>query len=147
MQTISVLVEEKTDLQSQLRQAMDIANKKHLENEELHGRLKASRERLTILEKELETSSSVRSAIETTLQRQSAEMERVRKESAQFQAKLTELQQDKSELSSRLKIRNREFDEFTVKIKEAEKQIQMKDIYIQQLTGKKKTTSSDESLF
>lgn len=123
---MSVLVDEKTDLQSQLRQAMEIANQKHFENEELQGRLKANRERLGLVESELEGQTGTRRGLEDALRRQVNELERLRKESAQWQARASEAQQDRSEMNAKLKVRSREVDDLGSKLREAEKQLHLK---------------------
>ena len=59
LQTIGILVAEKTELQSTLQQALRKVDKKQEEIEELSGRLKASRQRIGDLEKCIEQSSDV----------------------------------------------------------------------------------------
>uniref|UniRef100_A0A914XFB8 Golgin subfamily A conserved domain-containing protein n=1 Tax=Plectus sambesii TaxID=2011161 RepID=A0A914XFB8_9BILA len=134
-QTIGILVEEKTELQSQLRQAMEIANAKHVENEELQGRLKANRERLAELEKDAEGVRSGRNALEATLNKQKEELDRRRVESSQWEAKVVEMQQDRSDMQARLKVKARELDRVQAELGDARKQMQMKDIYIRQLNA------------
>ena len=58
IQTIGILVAEKSELQSSLGQSQKSAEKRLEEVEELSGRLKASRVRVTDLERNLATVSS-----------------------------------------------------------------------------------------
>ncbi|KAH9362567.1 hypothetical protein HPB48_015519 [Haemaphysalis longicornis] len=58
IQTIGILVAEKTELQSALSQSQQTAKQKAVETEELQGRLKALRERNSELEHKLSTASN-----------------------------------------------------------------------------------------
>ncbi len=58
MQTIGILVAEKTDVSAKLTQSFKQLERKQSEMDELHGRLKASRERVQELEKEIQNSTS-----------------------------------------------------------------------------------------
>ena len=51
MQTIGILVAEKSDLSAKLNQALKQLERKQSETEEIQGRLKASRERVEELER------------------------------------------------------------------------------------------------
>lgn len=58
MQTIGILVAEKTDVSAKLAQSFKQLERKQSEMDELYGRLKASRERVLELEKEILNSTS-----------------------------------------------------------------------------------------
>ncbi len=58
MQTIGILVAEKTDVSAKLTQSFKQLERKQSEMDELYGRLKASRERVQELEKEMQNSTS-----------------------------------------------------------------------------------------
>ena len=58
MQTIGILVAEKTDISAKLTQSFKQLERKQNEMDELYGRLKASRERVQELEKEIQNSTS-----------------------------------------------------------------------------------------
>jgi peptidoglycan hydrolase CwlO-like protein len=58
VQTIGILVAEKTDVSAKLTQSFKQLERKQSEMDELHGRLKASRERVQELEKEIQNSTS-----------------------------------------------------------------------------------------
>ncbi len=58
MQTIGILVAEKTDVSAKLTQSFKQLERKQSEMDELHGRLKASRERVQELEKQIQNSTS-----------------------------------------------------------------------------------------
>jgi polyhydroxyalkanoate synthesis regulator phasin len=58
VQTIGVLVAEKTDVSAKLTQSFKQLERKQSEMDELHGRLKASRERVQELEKQMQNSTS-----------------------------------------------------------------------------------------
>ncbi len=58
MQTIGILVAEKTDVSAKLTQSFKQLERKQSEMDELHGRLKASRERVQELEKQMQNSTS-----------------------------------------------------------------------------------------
>lgn len=58
MQTIGILVAEKTDLGAKLNQAIRHSERKQSEAEEIQGRLKASRERIEELERHTQNSTS-----------------------------------------------------------------------------------------
>jgi septation ring formation regulator EzrA len=58
VQTIGILVAEKTDVSAKLTQSFKQLERKQSEMDELHGRLKASRERVQELEKQMQNSTS-----------------------------------------------------------------------------------------
>jgi len=58
VQTIGILVAEKTDVSAKLTQSFKQLERKQSEMDELHGRLKASRERVQELEKQIQNSTS-----------------------------------------------------------------------------------------
>lgn len=58
VQTIGVLVAEKTDLSAKLTQSLKQLERKQSEMDEIQGRLKASRERVEELEKQTQNSTS-----------------------------------------------------------------------------------------
>jgi peptidoglycan hydrolase CwlO-like protein len=58
VQTIGILVAEKTDVSAKLSQSFKQLERKQSEMDELHGRLKASRERVQELEKQIQNSTS-----------------------------------------------------------------------------------------
>jgi peptidoglycan hydrolase CwlO-like protein len=58
VQTIGILVAEKTDVSAKLSQSFKQLERKQSEMDELHGRLKASRERVQELEKQMQNSTS-----------------------------------------------------------------------------------------
>jgi len=58
VQTIGILVAEKTDVSAKLTQSFKQLERKQSEMDELYGRLKASRERVQELEKEMQNSTS-----------------------------------------------------------------------------------------
>jgi peptidoglycan hydrolase CwlO-like protein len=58
VQTIGILVAEKTDISAKLTQSFKQLERKQSEMDELHGRLKASRERVQELEKQIQNSTS-----------------------------------------------------------------------------------------
>ena len=58
MQTIGILVAEKSDLSAKLSQSFKQLERKQSEMDELHGRLKASRERVQEFEKEMQNSTA-----------------------------------------------------------------------------------------
>jgi hypothetical protein len=62
------------------------------------GRLTANRARIEELEKITETARANNSQTEHMLERQREELDKRRKEAAQSQAKVVDMQQDKSEL-------------------------------------------------
>ncbi|KAK2175475.1 hypothetical protein NP493_729g01024 [Ridgeia piscesae] len=102
LQTIGILVAEKTELQSSLNQKQKTAEQRQEEVEELSGRLKASRQRVAELEKSFTSASSLNQKNEKSNKDLSKDVDRLKLELYKLNKSNEEFQQQTSELQGKL---------------------------------------------
>ncbi|XP_046338569.2 golgin subfamily A member 2-like isoform X3 [Haliotis rufescens] len=145
IQTIGILVAEKTELQSQVSQSQRIAEQRLDEIEELSGRLKASRQRVADLERNVSSVSSSSQQYEKTLEeanRESTkEIDRLKMDLYKANKSKDEFQQQSSELSEKLSSKVGEFSSLEQTVAELRKRLEMAELYAQQLSSESETSS------
>ncbi|VDO98739.1 unnamed protein product [Soboliphyme baturini] len=147
VKVINVLVDEKSELQSQLRQTMEIANAHYAEKKSLEQMLKVEQDRTLALESELQQLKCKDTNLESTLQKQLIELNNCCTELAQNRKRTSELQQERSELSAKLKMRTREVKDLNQKLKDLEGSYQASQIYVQQMKGLTLATDKEEEKY
>ncbi|XP_071111541.1 golgin subfamily A member 2-like isoform X4 [Haliotis cracherodii] len=145
IQTIGILVAEKTELQSQVSQSQRIAEQRLDEIEEFSGRLKASRQRVADLERNVSSVSSSSQQYEKTLEeanRESTkEIDRLKMDLYKANKSKDEFQQQSSELSEKLSSKVGEFSSLEQTVAELRKRLEMAELYAQQLSSESETSS------
>uniref|UniRef100_A0A1E1X5L7 Putative muscle myosin heavy chain n=1 Tax=Amblyomma aureolatum TaxID=187763 RepID=A0A1E1X5L7_9ACAR len=143
IQTIGILVAEKTELQSALSQSQQTAKQKAVETEELQGRLKALRERNSDLERKLSTASSQSQVQEKSTKESQREVDRLKTENYRLSKSLEELRQELAELSDKLSRKSKEAEEGTQELAKVRQELSLAQLYAQQLGG---SQASEEAL-
>ncbi|CAG9814041.1 unnamed protein product [Phaedon cochleariae] len=135
IQTVGLLVAEKTELSASLSQLEITAKQKVSECEELQARLKASRSRAFELEQELQILRNDKSKKETVGIEQGTIIEKLRQESTNLREQKEELLQDL--LEAREKLKNSSLDNLNLKkqIQEVSSKLSLAEIKIQQISN------------
>lgn len=135
IQTIGILVAEKTELQSQVGQSQRIADQRIEEIEELSGRLKASRQRVADLERSLSTSSQSGQQFEKANKENAKEVDRLKLELYKITKSSEESRQQISELTEKLHSKSSEASALEQTVEDLRKRLEMAEIYAQQLSS------------
>ncbi|KAK8769761.1 hypothetical protein V5799_013774 [Amblyomma americanum] len=160
IQTIGILVAEKTELQSALSQSQQTAKQKAVEAEELQGRLKALRERNSDLERKLSTASNQSQVQEKSTKESQREVDRLKTENYRLSNALhvlfyfsahallksksvEELRQELAELSDKLSRKSKEAEEGQQELAKVRQELSLAQLYAQQLGG---SQASEEAL-
>uniref|UniRef100_A0A0N5AX03 GOLGA2L5 domain-containing protein n=1 Tax=Syphacia muris TaxID=451379 RepID=A0A0N5AX03_9BILA len=130
---MSVIVEEKTALQQQLREANEIAKKRYDDVELLNKTIHDKTLYTGKLEQELNEVKAERDRFNTALQRQKEELENNRRELISLQANILHLQQDRNDVQGRFKLSVKSNEQLQAELDETQKQLRMKELYIRQL--------------
>ncbi|XP_030757780.1 golgin subfamily A member 2 [Sitophilus oryzae] len=134
LQTIGLLVAEKTELSSNLRQ-YELNHKQKIEEcEELQGRLKASRMRVIELERELSNLKEEKNRTDTAEQHYNLTLENFKQEFKLLKQQKDELAQDLLEVREKLRMTSEKNIELQQETKELAGKLSLADIKIQQLS-------------
>ncbi|XP_063917871.1 golgin subfamily A member 2 [Zophobas morio] len=134
IQTVGILVAEKTELVANLSQFQLAAKQKTSECEELQGRLKTSRSRVADLEREIVLLKNEKSQFDTLEREQSSELDTLKKTYQVLKDERDELMQDLLEVREKLKTSSENNLVFQQQIGELSNQLSLANIKIQQLT-------------
>lgn len=142
IQTIGILVAEKTELQSSLSQYQQTAKQKAGEVEEFQGRLKASRQRVSDLERELATTTLSSQQIEKSNKQNSKEVDRLKMDIYKVNKLNEELEQCNSELQEKLSGKLSECKSQAERIEDLQSRLAMTELRVKQLSS----GSSEQSM-
>ncbi|KAJ8956796.1 hypothetical protein NQ318_014210 [Aromia moschata] len=146
IQTIGMLVAEKTELSANLSQLELCSKQKSGECEELKARLKASRSRVADLEKEIGNLKLEKSQNETMIREQAQAVERLRDECSKFREQKNDDMQEILEVREKLKNSSEENILLQQQIKELSSKVSLADIKIQQINNGEQTEGQLEKL-
>ncbi|XP_051981437.1 golgin subfamily A member 2-like isoform X11 [Xyrauchen texanus] len=135
IQTIGILVSEKSDLQTALSYTQHAARQKTVEAEDLNSRLHASKQRVSELERTLSTVSTQQKHFEKHNKELEKERDRLRLEVLRFTNLNDESRQQSSELSEQLKLRVNENNSMKLELDELRKRLEMADDMLQQFSS------------
>ncbi|CAF1116223.1 unnamed protein product [Adineta steineri] len=124
VQTIGVLVAEKTDVSAKLSQSFKQLERKQGEMDELYGRLKASRERVQELEKQMQNSTSDVQKREMAVKEFDKENDRLKIENIRHSQLIEDLKQNINELNEKLHNRQNTIDQLNIELEQFKKQPQ-----------------------
>jgi chromosome segregation ATPase len=141
IQTIGILVAEKTELQSSLNQNQKAAESRQAEIEELSGRLKASRQRVADLERNFSTASNSSQKNEKSNKELSKEVEKLKLDLYKLNKSNEEFQQHNLELQGKLQKKLAEVAKLEDETIEMRGQLQMSELHIKQLQNSSETPS------
>ncbi|KAG5866241.1 hypothetical protein JTB14_027643 [Gonioctena quinquepunctata] len=133
IQTVGMLVAEKTELSASLSQLELISKQKNSECEELQARLKASRSRAFELEQELNAFRAEKSRRESSGTEQSSIIERLRQDYNSLQEQREELVQDLLEVREKLKNSSEDNLKLQKENQELSRKLSLAEVTIQQI--------------
>ncbi|XP_077078586.1 golgin subfamily A member 2 isoform X3 [Siphateles boraxobius] len=135
IQTIGILVSEKSELQTALSYTQQAARQKSGEAEDLSSRLQASKHRVSELERTLSTVSTQQKQFEKHNKELEKERDSLRLEVLRFNNLSEESRQQSSELSEQLKLRVNENNALNHEVDELRKRLEMADDMLQQFSS------------
>ncbi|ROL53846.1 Golgin subfamily A member 2 [Anabarilius grahami] len=135
IQTIGILVSEKSELQTALSYTQQAARLKTAEAEDLSSRLQASKHRVSELERTLSTVSTQQKQFEKHNKELEKERDSLRLEVLRFNNLSEESRQQSSELSEQLKLRVNENNALKQEVDDLRKRLEMADDMLQQFSS------------
>lgn len=135
IQTIGILVSEKSELQTALSYTQQAARHKTAEAEDLSSRLQASKQRVSELERTLSSVSTQQKQFERHNKELEKERDSLRLEVLRFSNVSEESRQQSSELSEQLKLRVNESNGLKQEVDELRKRLEMADSMLQQFSS------------
>ncbi|XP_056146310.1 golgin subfamily A member 2 isoform X2 [Lampris incognitus] len=135
IQTIGILVSEKSELQTALQYTQQAARQKTGEAEELSNRLQTTKQRVSELERTLSSVSTQQKHVEKNNKELEKERDNLRLEVYRLNNVSEECKQQGSELSERLKLSVQEKGAMQLELEELHKRLEMADLMIQQFSS------------
>uniref|UniRef100_A0A8C2GYK1 Golgin A2 n=1 Tax=Cyprinus carpio TaxID=7962 RepID=A0A8C2GYK1_CYPCA len=146
IQTIGILVSEKSELQTALSYTQQAARHKTAEAEDLSSRLQASKQRVSELERTLSSVSTQQKQFEKHNRELEKERDSLRLEVLRFSKVSEESRQQSSELSEQLKLRVNENNGLKQEVDELRKQLEMADSMLQQFSSQSSPPSEHQQV-
>ncbi|XP_058631523.1 golgin subfamily A member 2 isoform X4 [Onychostoma macrolepis] len=135
IQTIGILVSEKSELQTALSYTQQAARQKTAEAEDLSSRLQASKQRVSELERTLSSVSTQQKQFEKHNKELEKERDSLRLEVLRFSNVSEESRQQSSELSEQFKLKVNENNGLKQEVDELRKRLEMADSMLQQFSS------------
>ncbi|MGH0166295.1 UNVERIFIED_CONTAM: hypothetical protein FKN15_050340 [Acipenser sinensis] len=135
IQTIGILVSEKSELQTALSHTQQAARHKAVEVEELGSRLQSTRQRVGELERTLSSVSTQQKQFEKHNKELEKERDSLKLEVYRLNKVSEEVKQESSELSEQLRLRVSENSAMKLDIEDLRKKLEMADLMIQQFSS------------
>ncbi|XP_066508017.1 golgin subfamily A member 2 isoform X3 [Hoplias malabaricus] len=135
IQTIGILVSEKSELQTALSYTQQAARQKTGEAEELNNRLQASKQRVSELERTLSTLSTQQKQFERNNKELEKERDTLRLEVFRLNNVGEEMKQQSSELAEQLKLKVNENSTLSLELDDLRKRLEMADVMLQQFSS------------
>ncbi|XP_057212029.1 golgin subfamily A member 2 isoform X2 [Triplophysa rosa] len=146
IQTIGILVSEKSELQTALSYTQQAARQKTVEAEDLSSRLQASKRRVSELERTLSTVSTQQKQFEKHNKELEKERDNLRVEILRLNNVSEESRQQSSELSEQLKLRVNENKAAKHELHELGKRLEMADSMLQQFSSQSGPPSEQQQV-
>ncbi|XP_036972723.1 golgin subfamily A member 2 isoform X2 [Acanthopagrus latus] len=146
IQTIGILVSEKSELQTALQYTQQAARQKTAETEELNNRLQASKQRVSELERTLSTVSSQQKQFEKHNKELEKERDNLRLEMFRLNNVSEESKQQNSEMSEQLKLRTQENSAMRLEVEDLRKRLEIADLMLQQCSNQSDPTSANQQV-
>ncbi|XP_041090176.1 golgin subfamily A member 2-like isoform X1 [Polyodon spathula] len=135
IQTIGILVSEKSELQTALSHTQQAARQKAVEAEELGNRLQSTRQRMGELERTLSSVSTQQKQFEKHNKELERERDSLKLEVYRLSKASEEVKQESSELSEQLRLRVSENSAMKLDVEDLRKKLEMADLMIQQFSN------------
>ncbi|XP_053551453.1 golgin subfamily A member 2 [Bombina bombina] len=146
IQTIGILVSEKSELQTALSFTQQAARQKGAEAEDLSMRLQSKNQRVTELERTLSSLSAQQKQAEKLNKELEKQRDNLRLESLKNSKDNEEVKQQNSELSERLNVLLSENANMRLEVGDLHKKLEMADLMIQQFSSQPGATDVNHQL-
>uniref|UniRef100_A0A673ZH86 Golgin A2 n=1 Tax=Salmo trutta TaxID=8032 RepID=A0A673ZH86_SALTR len=146
IQTIGILVSEKSELQTALSYTQQAARQKTGEAEELSNRLQATKQRVSELERTLSSVSTQQKQFDKHNKELEKERDNLRLEVYRLNSVSEEGRQQSSELSEQLKLRVSENNAMRLDLDELRKRLEMTDDMLQQFSSESGPPSANQQM-
>ncbi|KAG8447936.1 hypothetical protein GDO86_015157 [Hymenochirus boettgeri] len=146
IQTIGILVSEKSELQTALSHTQQAARQKGAESEDLALRLQSTRQRVTELERTLSSISAQQKQAEKLNKELEKERDGLRLDSLKNSKSNEELKQQNSELSEKLRTLISENTAMKLEAGDLIKKLEMAELMIQQFSSQTGTPDTNQQL-
>ncbi|KAG7476410.1 hypothetical protein MATL_G00082570, partial [Megalops atlanticus] len=146
IQTIGILVSEKSELQTALAYTQQAARQKTGEAEELSNRLQSTKQRVSELERTLSSVSTQQKQFEKHNKELEKERDSLKLEVYRLNKASEEARQQGSELAEQLKLRVGENTAMRLELEDLRKRLEMADLMIQQFSSQSGPPSANQQL-
>ncbi|XP_068925600.1 golgin subfamily A member 2 isoform X4 [Petaurus breviceps papuanus] len=146
IQTIGILVSEKTELQTALAHTQQAARQKSGESEDLASRLQSSRQRVGELERTLSSVSTQQKQADRYNKELTKERDALKLELYKHSKSSEELKQQHSELEEKLRVLVAEKAATQVEVEELHKKLEMTELMLQQFSSQSGAPDSNHQL-
>ncbi|XP_068608825.1 golgin subfamily A member 2 [Brachionichthys hirsutus] len=144
IQTIGILVSEKTELQTALQYTQQAARQKAAEAEELNNRLQAAKQRVSELERTLSSVSTQQKQLEKHNKELEKERDNMRLEMFRLNSLSEESKQQNSELSEKLKVSAQQSEAMRLEVQDLHKRLEMSGLMLQQCSSQSDPTNAGQ---
>ncbi|TKS84409.1 Golgin subfamily A member 2 130 kDa cis-Golgi matrix protein [Collichthys lucidus] len=146
IQTIGILVSEKSELQTALQYTQQAARQKTAETEELNNRLQATKQRVSELERTLSSVSTQQKHFEKHNKDLEKERDNLRLEMFRLNNLSDESKQQNSEMSEQLKLSTQENGAMRLEVEDLRKRLEIADLMLQQCSSQSDPTSVNQQV-
>uniref|UniRef100_A0A8C3FZU0 Golgin A2 n=1 Tax=Cyclopterus lumpus TaxID=8103 RepID=A0A8C3FZU0_CYCLU len=146
IQTIGILVSEKSELQTALQYTQHAARQKAAEADELNNRLQATKQRVSELERTLSSVSTQQKQFEKHNKEFEKERDSLRLEVFRLHNLSEESKQQKSELSEQIKLSTQENGAMRLEVEDLRKRLEIADLMLQQCSNQSDPTSVNQQV-
>ncbi|XP_030598456.1 golgin subfamily A member 2 isoform X6 [Archocentrus centrarchus] len=146
IQTIGILVSEKSELQTALQYTQQAARQKTADAEELNNRLQATKQRVSELERTLSSVSSQQKQFEKHNKELEKERDNLRLEVFRLNNLSEESKQQSSELSEQLKLSTQDNAAMKLEVEDLRKRLEIADLMLQQCSSQSDPTSANQQV-
>ncbi|XP_074067146.1 golgin subfamily A member 2 isoform X7 [Macrotis lagotis] len=146
IQTIGILVSEKTELQTALAHTQQAARQKSGESEDLANRLQSSRQRVGELERTLSSVSTQQKQADRCNKELTKERDALKLELYKHSKSSEELKQQHSELEEKLRVLVAEKAATQMEVEELHKKLEMTELMLQQFSSQSGAPDSNQQL-
>uniref|UniRef100_A0A3Q4GQS4 Golgin A2 n=1 Tax=Neolamprologus brichardi TaxID=32507 RepID=A0A3Q4GQS4_NEOBR len=146
IQTIGILVAEKSELQTALQYTQQAARQKAAEAEELNNRLQSTKQRVSELERTLSSVSLQQKQFEKHNKELEKERDNLRLEVFPKSCLDMESKQQSSELSEQIKLSTQENAAMKLEVEDLRKRLEITDLMLQQCSSQSDPTSASQQV-
>ncbi|XP_054613907.1 golgin subfamily A member 2 isoform X3 [Dunckerocampus dactyliophorus] len=146
IQTIGILVSEKSELQTALQYTQQAARQKAAEAEELNGRLQMTKQRVSELERTLSSVSTQQKQFEKHNKELEKERDTLRLEVFRQNNLSEESKQQSSEMSEQLRQRAQETGALRLEVEDLRKRLEIADLMLQQCSTQSDPSSAKQQI-